>query len=86
MDSSNVIPPWQFEAHCPHCGEKLSIKREIKSGPVELEGNERLFCSVHGDAMSLEEARRIAFEENRDDIVNKAREIARDALRNALKK
>ncbi len=82
----NVIPPWQFEAHCPQCGAKLNIERDVKSHPVELKGDERLFCPQHGDVMSLEEARRIAFEENREDIINKARDFARDSIRNALKK
>lgn len=67
MASENIVPPWQFEAHCPQCGATLSTKREVGPRPVELEGNERLFCPIHGDVMSLEEARRIAFEENGDD-------------------
>jgi hypothetical protein len=36
--------------------------------------------------MSLEEARRLAFETNRDDIIDKARQIGRDRLRKAFKK
>lgn len=82
---ANIPPPWRYEASCPQCGAKLSVKREIEKFPVESKGDERLFCPVHGDVMSLEEARRIAFEENREDIINKARDFARDALRNAFK-
>jgi hypothetical protein len=86
VTSDNILPPWQFESNCPQCGAKLSLEREPESGVIELKGNERLFCPVHGDVMSLEEARRIAFEENRDDIVEKARKIARDSLGDAFKK
>ena len=86
MTSDNILPPWQFEANCPKCGAKLSFEREPESGVVELKGNERLFCPVHGDAMSLEEARRIAFEENRDNIVEKARKIAHDISGDIVKK
>ena len=84
--TDNIIPPWQFSAHCPQCGAMLSIKRDPERKGVELKADERLFCSVHGDVMSLEEARRIAFEQNRDDIVDKAREAARDILKGSFKK
>lgn len=79
------IPPWQFEAHCPECGAKLSIEHKGEKFPVEREAHERLFCPVHGDVMSLEEARRIAFEDNSDDIVNAAKKAAIDSLRKAFK-
>ncbi len=79
---TDIIHPWQFKASCPQCGAELKIEREVKSFPVELEGNERLICAVHRPVMSLEEARRIAFEENRDSIVNKARELGNDLRRN----
>ena len=74
---SDNIPLGQFKASCPQCGAELSIKHE----GVELKGDERLFCPVHGDVMNLQEARRIIFEQNRDDIVDKARNVARDLLR-----
>lgn len=86
MNSPNIPPPWRFSAHCPQCGAELKIKRENERFPVQLEGNERLICAVHGDVMSLDEARRIAFEENRDEIIDKAREFARESLRNIFKK
>ena len=85
MTSGNVIPPWQFKASCPHCGAELKIKRESESGAVELKGDERLFCPVHGDVMSLEEARRVGFEENRDDIIDKAREFGRESIRKSIR-
>lgn len=81
-----TIPPWQFKAHCPRCGAELSIKHEAERFPVELKGNERMLCPVHGDVMSLEEARRVAFQENRDEAVNKIKEAARNSLRDAIKK
>lgn len=83
---TDIIPPWQFSAHCPQCNAILSIKHDAERKGVELKGDERLFCPVHGDVMSLEEARRIAFEDNRDDIIDKARKIGRDSLRKLLKK
>lgn len=82
---SNIIPPWQFKAACPQCGAELKIKRENEHFPVQLEGNERLICAVHGDVMSLDEARRIAFKDNRDDIIDKAREFARESLRGSIR-
>jgi hypothetical protein len=85
MSHENIVPPWQFEAHCPQCGAKLSIERKVEAGPIELKGDERLFCPVHGDVMSLEEARRLAFEENRDEIVDAAKKAALDMLRNDFK-
>lgn len=86
MTSENVIPPWRFEATCPHCGEKLGIERKLEPNPVELKGDERLFCPTHGDIMSVEEARGIAFDSVRDDIVDTARTFARNSLRDFGKK
>ena len=83
---ADVIPPWQFKASCPHCGAELSIKRDPERKGIEFKDDERLFCPVHLDVMSLEEARRIAFQDNRDDIVNKAKQFARDRLRDMFKK
>ena len=86
MTNPPIIPPWQFSAVCPQCGMILGLKRDAERKSVELKGDERLFCSVHGDVMSLDEARRAAFEDNRDEIVDKARNVARDLLRGAFKK
>ena len=86
MTGDHTLPPWQFEANCPQCGAKLGFEREPESGVVELKGNERPFCPVHGDVLSLEEARRIAFEENRDNIVEKARKLAHDSFKDFPKK
>jgi len=80
MTDSGIIPPWQFSGYCPQCGSILSIKRDPERKGIELKAHERLFCSVHGDQMSLEEARRIAFKENRDDITDKATNVALDSL------
>ena len=74
-----------FKAHCPQCGKELGIKRDLERKGIELKPYERLFCPDHGDVMSLEEARRIAFEENRDDIINKAREFGRDSLQKGIR-
>ena len=85
MTSPPIIPPWQFSALCPQCGMMLSIKRDTEREGIELKGDERLFCPKHGDVMSLEESRRVAFEENRDDIVDKAKKFAIDSLRKGFK-
>jgi hypothetical protein len=86
MTNSPVIPPWQFNATCPQCGMILGLKRDAERKGVELKGDERLFCPNHGDAMSLEEARRLAFEENRDDLIDTAKQFAIDSFRDAFKK
>ena len=84
--TEGIIPPWQFEATCPQCGEKIGLKRELEFFPVEIEGDERLFCPVHGDVMSVEEARRIAFDSARDDIVDTARKFTLDSLKGRFMK
>lgn len=80
------IPLITFYVFCPQCGEKLDIKRDGESYGVELKGDRRLFCPTHGDVMSLDEGRKITFEGSRDEIVDKARNVARDLLRGAFKK
>ena len=79
---SDMTPLGQFKASCPQCGAELRIEHD----GIELKGNERLICAVHGDVMSLEEARRIIFEENRNNIIDKARKFGRDSIRNLFKK
>ena len=74
MSEDGIIPAGKFKISCPHCGAELGIERD----GIELKGNERLICPVHGDQMSLEEARRTVFEQNRDDIVDKAKRLIRD--------
>ena len=64
-------------------GTKIGGRRVRSS---DGEPVERLFCPTHGNVMNLEEARRAVFEENRDDIIDKARNVARDLLRDAFKK
>ena len=86
MNSANIIPPWIFKAHCPQCGAELGVKHDPERDGNELPAHEPLFCPLHGNVMSLEEARRLAFETNRDDIVDKARQFARDSLRESFKK
>jgi hypothetical protein len=84
--TDNVIPPWEFKAACPQCGSDLGIERKTEQFPVQLEGHERLICPTHGDVMSLEEARRLAFEKSGDDIIDKAKKFAVDSIRDALKR
>ena len=74
MTGNGNIPLGQFKASCPQCGAELRIEHD----GVELKGNERLICPVHGNVMSLQEARRIIFEKNRDSILDKARSVVRD--------
>jgi hypothetical protein len=82
--TENIVPPWRFEANCPQCGEKIGLKRESETGPIEIKGDERLFCPVHGDVMSVEEARRVALDSAHDDIIDKARKFAIDGMRGKL--
>ncbi len=84
--TDSIIPPWQFQATCPQCGSKLVLKRESETRPIEIEPNERLFCPTHGDTLSIEEARRIAFDNNKDEIIDEARKFAIDSLRGSFKK
>jgi len=86
MSDDKIVPPWKFEANCPRCGEKLGLKLGKESVSVELKSDERLFCPVHGDVMSLEEARRIAVDETRDEIIKKAQELVRSRRRNFFDK
>lgn len=73
MTDNRIFPPWMFKAFCLHCGSELHIKRDPKRTVVELKGDERLFCPVHGDQMSLEEARMIS-EGGANDNIDKASE------------
>ena len=84
--TDNIIPPWQFEATCPQCGSKLFLKRETESRPIEVEPDERLFCPNHGDTMSIEEAHRIAFDDHKDEIIDKVKKFALDSLRSSFGK
>lgn len=86
MTDNPIIPLGQFSAHCPQCGAILKIERDTESSGIELKGDERLLCPTHGNVMSLEEARRAVLEENRDNIIDEARNVARDLLRDAFKK
>ena len=57
-----------------------------RNATIEIEPNERLFCPTHGDTLSIEEARRIAFDNNKDEIIDEARKFAIDSLRGSFKK
>jgi len=60
--TAKVIPPWVFEPLCPQCGEKIDIDRKVERKGRELSPHERLSCPVHGDVMSLDQARRRALD------------------------
>jgi len=63
-----LIPLGQFNPSCPQCGAHLGIK----PGSVELKGNDRVFCPVHGDVMSVDEARLVAGKKITDDAIQQA--------------
>ena len=65
----------QIEVSCPHCGEKLTLKQT----GAEPDTDDRMICPIHGDVSSLGEARDIALEKARNDIVDVAKRIARDS-------
>jgi hypothetical protein len=47
-----------LETTCPHCGAKL----RTNAAENDMRADDRVFCSVHGDVGSLDEALRIAVE------------------------
>jgi hypothetical protein len=51
----NMAPIGQFRASCPLCDARLSVERD----GIDLKGNERVLCPIHGDMGSIEEVRRI---------------------------
>src|SRR5438309_91036 len=77
MGSDDVISSGQFKASCPQCGADLTIKH----ASVNLKGDDRLICAVHGDVGSLEKVRQAVLEKNRDDIMNCSKKAAVDRLR-----
>jgi nitrite reductase/ring-hydroxylating ferredoxin subunit len=72
MESSGII-----EATCPHCSEKLLAKLSGK----EAQADDRVFCPVHGDICSLEEAKMLIYEQNKDDLIKGLQRKIRDAWR-----
>jgi hypothetical protein len=82
MGSDDIIPAGKFKASCPQCGAELRIKHD----GVNLKGDERMICSVHGDVGSLEETRRVVLEKNRDQIIDHAKKTAIDRLRDSFRK
>jgi hypothetical protein len=72
--SDDNITPRQFGASCPLCDARLSVEHD----GIDLKGNERVLCPVHGDMGSLEEVRRsIFFKEHRNYVVDSANKIVR---------
>ena len=55
MSDYNITPVGQFRASCPLCDARLSVEHD----GIDLKGNERVLCPVHGDMGNLEEVRRI---------------------------
>jgi hypothetical protein len=55
MSYYNMAPVGQFRASCPLCDARLSVEHD----GIDLKGNERVLCPVHGDMGSIEEVRRI---------------------------
>jgi len=75
------IPIGQSKPTCPKCGAQLQIEH---SGD-NLKGNERILCPVHGYIGSLNKIRTHVLEENRDKIIEDAKQRVRDALRGSFK-
>ena len=73
MTGDEILPRWVFKPLCPQCGGELHIKRDPEGSLVELKGDERLICPVHGPQMSLEEARMV-FEGGANDNIDEASE------------
>src|SRR5271157_145756 len=72
--SDDNITPRPFGASCPLCDARLSVEHD----GIDLKGNERVLCPVHGDMGSLEEVRRsIFFKEHRSHVVDTANKIVR---------
>ena len=82
MRSDSIIPVGKFKAACPQCGTDLGIKHDS----INLEGEERMICPIHGDVGSLEETRRIVLERNRDKIIDPAKKVAIDRLRDSFRR
>ena len=81
MRSVSIIPVGKFKAACPRCGTGLGIKHD----GINLEGEERMICPIHGDVGSLEETR-IVLEKNRDKIIDPAKKVAIDRLRDSFRR
>lgn len=82
MAGDENIPLGQFKASCPQCGADLKVQYD----GIDLKGEDRMICPVHGDVGSLDEARRVLFEKNRDNIIDRAKQVAIDRLKDAFKK
>ena len=80
--SNDIRPLGKFEASCPQCAEKLGVKR----GTVKVTDETRILCPVHGDQGSYKQFRAMVVDQNRDEIIAKAREIAVKAAKDAFKR
>ena len=62
---------------CPQCGAELLVEHD----GIGLKGDERVLCPVHGDIGSLDEIRAQILDQNREKIINHAKELARQLLK-----
>jgi hypothetical protein len=76
MRGDSIIPVGKFKAACPQCGTDLDIKHD----GINLEGEERMICPIHGDVGSLEE-RAGLFSKDRDKIIDPLRRCYRSSPR-----
>ena len=76
-----TIPIGQVKPTCPQCGAQL----QIEHNETGLKGKYNLICPVHGHVGDLEKVRARVLEQNRDKIVEDAKQHVRDALRGIFK-
>jgi hypothetical protein len=86
MNTFPLKPLASFHPRCRQCGTALNLQRGTERIGVEVKPEDRMICPVHGDVMSVQEMRRMTFDDNRDEVIEKARDFARDSLRDAFKK
>ena len=70
-------PVGHSEALCSQCGAQLSVKHD----GIELKGDDRCICPIHGDVGSLQDIRRSLYEQQRDEVIKHAQGLARKTLK-----
>ncbi len=68
-----ITPIGYVKPVCPKCGAELLIEHD----GVDLKGDERTLCPVHGDVGSLDEVRAQVLDQNRENIIDHAKELVR---------
>jgi hypothetical protein len=71
MSDDSIIPIAEIKAVCPKCGVNSAPQR----GEVDLKDETRIFCPTHGDIGSLKELRAQLIDQNRDKVIDAARDL-----------